>query len=63
MSSTVVKINVQKGQEVKEGEVLLILEAMKMETDILAQKSGIVDEIFVNKGDTVTTGALLIKIK
>jgi acetyl-CoA/propionyl-CoA carboxylase biotin carboxyl carrier protein len=63
MSSTVVKILVELGNQVKQGQVLLVLEAMKMETDILSDKEGIVKEIKIKPGDTVSAGELLLVLE
>ena len=48
---------------VKEGDVLVILEAMKMENEICAPQDGVVDAVCVNKGDTVSPGQTLVSIK
>ena len=60
MPGNILKVNVQNGQAVKEGDVLLVLEAMKMENEILAPKSGTVTQVLVSKGSTVDTGATLV---
>ena len=62
MPGAIVKVNVVKGQAVKEGEVLCVLEAMKMENDIMAPKSGTVTQVLVSKGSNVDTGAPLVVI-
>ena len=62
MPGTILKVNVAQGQSVKEGEVLCILEAMKMENEILAPKAGSVTQVLVSKGSTVDTGAPLVVI-
>jgi pyruvate carboxylase len=59
----IVKILVNPGDEIKKGESLLVIEAMKMETNITASKDGIIDEIFVKEKQQVKPGQLLIKLK
>jgi pyruvate carboxylase len=56
-------INVKVGDEIEEGQTVIIIEAMKMETATAARMSGIVEEILVEEGQTVKGGQLLIKIK
>ena len=59
---TILKINVAPGQKVEEGDVLIVLEAMKMENEIVATKSGTVAQVAVSKGAVVETGAPLVVI-
>ena len=59
MPGNILKVNVSVGQTVKEGEVLVVLEAMKMENEIMAPCSGVVTAVPVSKGSSVDTGALL----
>ena len=63
MPGTILKVNVAPGQAVKEGDVLVILEAMKMENEIRASKAGTVSQVLVSKGSTVETGAPLVVIR
>lgn len=60
MTGTIIKVLCQVGQEVKEGDVLLKLEAMKMETSLSTPVSGKVAEIWVKPGQTVTAGEALV---
>ena len=62
MPGNILKINVTLGQKVKEGDVLIVLEAMKMENEIVAPKSGSVAQIAVSKGQVVETGTPLVVI-
>ena len=62
MPGNILKVNVQNGQAVKAGEVLVVLEAMKMENEIMAPKDGTVAQVVVSKGSTVDTGAPLVVI-
>ena len=58
----ILKVNVNVGDAVKEGQVLVVLEAMKMENEIMAPKNGTVTQVVVSKGSTVDTGAPLVVI-
>ena len=60
MPGTILKVNVQPGQAVKAGEVLVVLEAMKMENEIMAPKAGTVAQVLVSKGSNVDTGAPMV---
>ena len=60
MPGTILKVNVQPGQAVKAGEVLIVLEAMKMENEIMAPKAGTVAQVLVNRGANVDTGAPMV---
>lgn len=62
MPGNILKINVAPGQKVEEGDVLIVLEAMKMENEIVATKSGTVAQVAVSEGAVVETGAPLIVI-
>ena len=62
MPGTILKVNVTAGQAVKEGDLLVVLEAMKMENEIMAPKSGSVAQVVVSKGATVNTGDVLVVI-
>jgi len=58
----ILNINVSEGQKVKKGDVLFILEAMKMENEVMAPQDGIVSKIAVSKGAQVNTGDVLAVI-
>ena len=60
MPGTILKVNATVGQAVKEGDVLVVLEAMKMENEIMAPKSGTVTQVLVTKGSAVDTDAPLV---
>ena len=62
MPGNVLKINVTVGQKVNEGDVLLILEAMKMENEVVSTKTGSVAQIVVEKGAVVETDSPLVVI-
>jgi len=63
MQGMILKLKVTEGDNVKEGDVVAVLEAMKMENDIHAPESGIVQEIFVEEGDTVDADETIMVIK
>lgn len=62
MPGAILKVNASQGQKVNEGDVLFILEAMKMENEIVASASGTVSQVLVTKGQTVETDAVLAVI-
>ena len=63
MQGMILKLKVVKGDVVEKGDIVAVLEAMKMENDIHAPDSGTVQEIFIEEGDTVGTGETLMIIK
>jgi acetyl-CoA/propionyl-CoA carboxylase biotin carboxyl carrier protein len=63
MQGTVIKVAVSDGQEVTAGDLILVLEAMKMEQPVNAHKSGTVTGLTVQPGDTLTSGAVIGEIK
>lgn len=62
MRGTIVEVKVKVGDKVTNGTVVAVLEAMKMENDIVCDKDGVVAAICVNKGESVETGAPVITI-
>ena len=62
MPGNILNILVTQGQHVEEGDVIIILEAMKMENEIVATKTGTIVQIATTKGATVDTGATLAVI-
>jgi len=63
LPGNIFKILVKEGDVIKSGDNLLIMEAMKMENDIKAEKSGTIAAIKVSEGDSVLQGAVLIELK
>lgn len=62
MRGTIVDIKVKVGDKVTNGTVVAVLEAMKMENDIVCDRDGVVAAVLVNKGEAVETGAAVITI-
>lgn len=56
----ILKVNVKPGDEVKEGDLLFVIEAMKMETNIVANQDGTIDSIYIKEGDSVKNGQLTV---
>jgi acetyl-CoA/propionyl-CoA carboxylase biotin carboxyl carrier protein len=63
MQGTIVKVSVEEGQEVGEGDVIVVLEAMKMEQPLKAHKAGTVTGLEAEVGATVTNGAVICELK
>ena len=63
LAGSVFKILVNEGDEIDAGQVLLVLEAMKMETEITAPNAGVVTAVHVTVGDSVQGGQALIEIE
>ncbi len=63
MPGTILDIKVQPGQMIKKGEIILILEAMKMENEVLSSAAGVVKQIVVAKNAIVSTGDALVVIQ
>ena len=60
MTGKILTIQVKPGDSVKMGKLLLILEAMKMENDIMAPADGVIQAVNVNAGESVNTGDVLV---
>ena len=63
LPGVITSINVTVGQKVKKGDVVVVLEAMKMQNNIETESSGVVTSILVNKGDSVKESTILLTIK
>jgi pyruvate carboxylase subunit B len=63
MPGTIVRILVDEGDEVKDGDVILVLEAMKMENELRAPISGVVSAIHVHQGQAVEMNAVLAEVE
>ena len=63
MPGAIVTVNFKVGDEVQKGDVLLSLEAMKMETSVYADQDGKVEEVFIKAGDQVDAKDLLLKFE
>ena len=63
MQGTIVKILVKVGDSIKAGDAVCVLEAMKMENSLAAERSGSVAEVRVSKGDSVGAGDVLAVIE
>ena len=62
MPGNIMKVNVKVGASVKKGDVLVVLEAMKMENDVCAPQDGVVASVEVSQGATVETDAVLVTL-
>lgn len=62
MRGTIVDVKVKVGDKVTNGTVVAVLEAMKMENDIVSDRDGVVASVVVNKGDAVETGAPVVTL-
>ncbi|MCH2488699.1 MAG: acetyl-CoA carboxylase biotin carboxyl carrier protein subunit [Flavobacteriales bacterium] len=63
MPGLILEVNVSEGQEVKEGDALCVLEAMKMENALMAPRDGVIKSVQIAKGDAVEKGMLLIELE
>jgi biotin carboxyl carrier protein len=63
LTGTIMALKVKPGEPVKYGQVLLTLEALKMENEIVAPQAGVVNEIFTQTGNTVNVGDVLLTLR
>ncbi|MFE3228213.1 biotin/lipoyl-containing protein, partial [Nocardia sp. NPDC059228] len=63
MQGTVVKVAVEEGQSVEAGDLVVVLEAMKMENPVTAHKAGVITGLSVEAGAAITQGTVLAEIK
>ena len=63
LPGAILKVIAREGDEVAEGDVLILMEAMKMETEVKAPKAGKIDSVRVDVGATIQPGQLLVTIK
>ncbi|HEY8345354.1 MAG TPA: biotin/lipoyl-containing protein [Bacillota bacterium] len=63
LAGTIMAIKVKPGEEVKEGQVLLTLEALKMENEIVAPQAGVVKDVYAQSGATVNVGDILLTLR
>jgi len=63
MAGTILRIEKKEGQNVEVGEVILKMEAMKMETSIISEYKGIIHRLYVHTGEAVKPGVVLVEIK
>ena len=63
MQGTIVNVLVEEGAEIEAGTPICVLEAMKMENNVMAEKSGIVKKVLISKGDSVGAGDVLAIIE
>jgi biotin carboxyl carrier protein len=63
LPGSIFKVNVKEGDEVKKGQVIMVMEAMKMENNILSEKDGVISKIHVSEGASVLQGDVLFEIE
>jgi acetyl-CoA/propionyl-CoA carboxylase biotin carboxyl carrier protein len=63
MQGTILEVAVSEGDEVESGDVLCVLEAMKMENDVVAERAGTVTEVAISEGDSVDMGDRLFVLE
>ncbi len=63
LQGSILKIDIQPGQSVKTGDTVLIIEAMKLENEVVAPRDGVVEQVFVKEGQTVNAEDALYSLK
>ena len=63
LPGNIIKVLVKEGDEVEEKQPIAVIEAMKMETNILAPQKGVIDKVYINEGQQVKAGELIAKLK
>ena len=63
IQGAVLSVNVTVNQEVKKGDTIVVIEAMKLENEIVSDQDGVISEILVNKGQTVDSNQVLVKYR
>jgi acetyl-CoA/propionyl-CoA carboxylase biotin carboxyl carrier protein len=63
LHGSVFKVLVERGQVIEEGDLVAVIEAMKMENEVIAHRSGVIADVAVRVGDAVTSGATLAVIR
>jgi len=60
MPAKVIRVNCKKGDRVKKGDALIVIEAMKMENEIISNKDGVIKDVMVSEGDSVSNNDILV---
>ena len=60
---TIVKVLVEKGDEIQTGQPVAVIEAMKMETNVIATRDGVVEKVYVKEGASVKSGQLVVRLE
>ncbi|WP_085536461.1 biotin/lipoyl-containing protein [Massilibacteroides vaginae] len=63
LPGVILEMGIKEGDTIKQGQLLLVLEAMKMENNIESDRAGVIDKIYFHKGDSVLEGDTLLTIK
>lgn len=63
IQGAVLSVAVKAGDQVKKGQTLVVIEAMKLENEIVSDKDGIISEVLVSEGQTVNSGQVLVKFR